>query len=257
MWVFCCMLGDNDRTSSLLISCNVPWYMGAEGLYNSKTLRYGAWDIDKNPNMPQDCLDKFLGNFGKCLRWMCRQKWLKSRWPDPILDKNWFKMFGNLYVFREMFSGHPSYSSLCFTLSVYICLGVSCAAKNSEYHLLMPDPMCRQNLCKCKAKSTVWTELWRFHADKNGQILRFWDQAFDLNFPGPLTTPLCLLVSRACLPQSHLSQAQGTQYSTTYALTYNWGFVIWPSCTNSSSHHTVQWQQHFISKLSCMACGMW
>jgi len=31
----------------------------------------------------------------------------------------------------------------------------------------------------------VWTEFWRIHADKNAQILGFWDQASDVNFPGP------------------------------------------------------------------------
>jgi len=49
----------------------------------------------------------------------------------------------------------------------------------------MPDPMCGQILCKSKVWSAVRTEFWRIRADKNAQILGFWDQASDVNFPGP------------------------------------------------------------------------
>ena len=54
---------------------------------------------------------------------------------------------------------------------------------NTAYR--MPDPMCGQNLCKSGAWSAVRTEFGRIRADKNGQISGFWDQAFDMNFPGP------------------------------------------------------------------------
>ena len=41
----------------------------------------------------------------------------------------------------------------------------------------------------------VWTEFWRIRADKNAQILGFWDQASDMNFPGPLSAQCSAITS--------------------------------------------------------------
>ena len=126
-----------------VMMCDCRLRGGAEVMVGHSTSPLGCWtktkyaskqDLGNSRQMPDPCADKNLMKIQICLMtvrtkiweifgnaWpgisMCGQKWLKSREPDPSPDRNWSKMFGNLYVFRGMTSDNSHLGEWFFKLA--------------------------------------------------------------------------------------------------------------------------------------------